>query len=127
MRLAVYDQATLDRCVAALRAAVDTGKRWRVEIARLRPPRSNAQNARMWAAYEHIQASVMQSHGELVPTEEIHETLKRRILGMRESPIGMLPASTTELDTEAMSSYVEHCMRIAAQDWGVEWSGWEDA
>lgn len=112
------NQSDVDRAIAAIRDTSERArKRYTVSIDR---PRSVEQNTRMWAIYQVIQTQHLEETGEMWPADEIHEHLKRRILGMRETTFGdLIPASTARLDVDGMQQYCEHACRIAADDWGI--------
>jgi hypothetical protein len=89
-------------------------------------PRSNAQNGRLWALYTEIQRQRLAMTGELWPVEELHEHCKRRILGMRQTALGdLVPHSTAKEGTDAFGQYCDAVMRIAAEEWQVDWRGWD--
>ncbi len=110
----------VDRAIAAIRdTSARARKAYTVTIER---PRSTEQNARLWAAYKAIQDQRLQTTGELWPVEDIHEHLKRRILGIRQSAFGdAIPESTARLSVDAMQQYTDHVQRIAADEWGIVW------
>ncbi len=88
-------------------------------------PRSTSQNGRMWAIYTEIQRQRLTLTGELWPAEELHEHCKRRILGMRETALGdLVPHSTAKEGTDEFAQYCDHVMRIAAEEWQIDWRGW---
>lgn len=95
-----------------------------LEAKEWKSKRSNQANRYYWAIVVTMIRDGLKAQGIEATTESAHELLKFRFL-KDEKPIGTdgefvtLVKSTTELDTQGFSEYIEHCKRFAAEYLGV--------
>lgn len=98
-----------------------------VSIKPRRFVRSLSQNRFYWAAVVGSFADwLSEEWGEEVKAEQAHDLLKRQFLPVRElvdaktGEVYEIPATTTNLDTEQFSAYVERCIKWLGESWGIE-------
>lgn len=103
------------------------GKHVLLSVGEAKPTRSNSQNKYYWSCVVGGIAHGMKDAG-FEPLEctsqAVHDMLKFRFLRM-DRPIGQdgefvsIIRSTTDLDTQEFSEYLEHCLRFAAEYLGI--------
>jgi len=86
------------------------GKRVEVTLRRERRFRSLKANRFYWGWVLPILAEYTG-----YSAEELHEALKQKILGTKDTPFGPIPKSTREMDDTQFSDYVHHVQAEAAQ------------
>ena len=97
------------------------GKPLVVTVAEHKQRRSNDQNARYWALLTEIAESV-QMDGKWFSRDVWHEHMKGLFAPNVEGPSGLLPISTTQMNTEQFSTYCNQIEVYAAQELGVEFA-----
>ncbi len=105
--------------LAAMADAKGARRAYAVNIKRHVKKRSTDQNARYWAILGEISDWVNEYYGSGLTPEDVHNNMKARILGMRATPIGVVPKSTTDLTTPSFSEYCDKVQAVAATEWGV--------
>jgi hypothetical protein len=99
--------------------------KWRLELVRYRPRRSDRQNAAYWPLVVEPFADYLTSEwGEYTSPETAHEILKqnllrRRMVNKATGETLEYVGSTTELDTAEFSDYFERCAEFLAQNCGI--------
>lgn len=107
-----------DSFKAALRDL--NGRALVLTVAEFRNTRSNPQNRYYWGVVVYMIRQALVESGWEITHEATHETLKFRFL-KEDRPVGKdgefitTVRSTTDLDTQEFSDYVEKCIQFAAE------------
>lgn len=98
----------------------------RATFVKYRKRRTDAQNRLYWVAVVPELGRFLRNQGETYTDEDAHELLKAKFL--RETvvnketgePIGVVIKSTTKLDTEQFSEYIEKCVAWLADMFHIQ-------
>lgn len=100
-------------------AMAQAGKPLGVMVAEHKAKRSNPQNRLYWLVLNEI-AENGWVDGKRFSADAWHEHFKREFIGVEELPGGGTAGiSTTTLDVDAFSTYIERVMQYAAEQLGV--------
>jgi hypothetical protein len=102
-------------------AQVAAGKPLVVTVAEHKQKRSTEQNARYWALLSEI-AEQVQVNGKWFSRDVWHEWAKEQYAPKIEGPSGLLPVSTSQMNTEQFNQYMTQIESHAAQELGVEFT-----
>ena len=92
-----------------------------VTVAEHKQKRSGEQNARYWALLSEI-AEQVQVSGKYFDRDVWHEWMKDRFGPKIDGPTGLLPSSTSQMNTEQFNQYMTQVESFAAQELGVEFA-----
>lgn len=93
---------------------------WTITMKRRRPTRTLDQNKYYFVAVVTPLAEWMREEWqEDVSVEQAHEILKNRMLEARQYGDIVIPPSTTKLQIDEFSKYVEDCARWLAENFGI--------
>lgn len=118
-------RAHADALVAFLKAHAGpqaaAGKPLVVTVAEHREKRSTAANARYWALLGEI-AEQVQVNGKYFSRDTWHEFYKGLFAPKSDGPAGLIPMSTSQMDTEQFSHYTAQIEAHAINELGVEFA-----
>jgi len=97
------------------------GKPLAVTVAEHKQKRSTDQNARYWALLSEI-AEQVEVGGKYFDRDVWHEWMKDRFGTKVEGPTGLLPASTSQMNTEQFAKYMTQVEVFAVQELGIEFA-----
>ena len=92
-----------------------------VTVAEHKQKRSGEQNARYWALLSQI-AEQVQVSGKYFDRDVWHEWMKDRFGPKIDGPTGLLPSSTSQMNTEQFNQYMTQVESFAVQELGVEFA-----
>lgn len=92
-----------------------------VTVAEHKQKRSTDQNARYWALLSEI-AEQVQVGGRYFNRDVWHEWMKDRFGPKVDGPTGLLPASTSQMNTEQFAKYMTQVEVFAVQELRVEFA-----
>ncbi|MGN6082596.1 recombination protein NinB [Trinickia sp.] len=92
-----------------------------VTVAEHKQKRSGEQNARYWALLSEI-AEQVQVSGKYFDRDVWHEWMKDRFGPKIDGPTGLLPSSTSQMNTEQFNQYMTQVESFAVQELGVEFA-----
>lgn len=101
--------------------AARSGRPLSVTVSEYRETRSSAANARYWALLGEI-AEQVQVNGKWFSKDVWHEHFKSMFAPKEDGPAGLLPVSTSQMNTEQFASYMTQIESYAAQELGVEFT-----
>lgn len=97
------------------------GKRVTVQVKKPAIHRTQSQNAWYWATVvPAVAAFLSEATGKTYDKDDAHYALKAAFLGQEETPLGMVPKSTTTLSVEEFTDYCTRIQAHAASEWGLE-------
>lgn len=92
-----------------------------VTVAEYRAKRSSEANARYWALLGDI-AEQVQVNGKYFSKDTWHEHMKNLFAPKDDGPAGLLPISTSQMNTEQFARYMTQIEVYATQELGVEFA-----
>jgi hypothetical protein len=98
----------------------------RVEIVKYRARRTDTQNRYYWPCVVQPFADFLRGQGETITDEQAHDLMKAKFLTVTVTNsgtgevIGDRVRSTTELNVEEFSEYLEKCIAWLADMFGIE-------
>jgi hypothetical protein len=111
----------VDFIKATAGAANAAGRPLVVSIGEYKARRSNEANARYWALLGEI-AEQVQVNGKYFSNDTWHEHFKSLFAPKEDGPGGLIPISTSHMNTEQFSHYMTQVEVYAAQQLGVEFA-----
>lgn len=99
---------------------------YRVEVKKVRKPRTNDQNAWLWGCiYPLMLDALIDAGWEFVSTEQVHEYFKAymtkdKVINKHTGEIIEFPGSTASMDTVTFSTYCEKLREYASEYLGVD-------
>lgn len=90
-----------------------------VTVAEYKAKRSTEANARYWALLGEI-AEQVQVNGKWFSKDVWHEHLKGLFAPKEDGPAGLIPVSTSQMNTEQFARYMTQIEAYATQELGVE-------
>lgn len=99
---------------------------YRIEIKRIRKPRSNDQNGWLWGCiYPMLLDALLEAGWEFVSVEQVHEFFKAqmtadKVVNKHTGEIIEFPGSTATMDTITFSTYCEKLREYGREYLGIE-------
>lgn len=99
---------------------------YRVEVKRVRKPRSNDQNGWLWGCiYPMLLDGLVDAGWEFTSCEQVHEFFKahlssEKVINKYSGDIIEFPQSTAEMDTATFSAYCEKLRDYASEYLGID-------
>lgn len=99
---------------------------YRIEIKRIRKPRSNDQNGWLWGCiYPMLLDALLEAGWEFVSVEQVHEFFKaqmaaEKVVNKHTGEIVEFPRSTATMDSVTFSTYCEKLREYGREYLGVE-------
>lgn len=112
-------QRMVDYIKAVAGPAAKSGRPIVVEIGEYQAKRSTQANARYWALLEEISGQAYVD-GKRFSREAWHTYFREQYAPKEDGPAGLTPMSTSQMDKETFSKYMEQISAYAALELGVE-------
>lgn len=99
---------------------------YRLEITRVRKPRSNDQNGWLWGCiYPMLLDALIEAGWEFTSVEQVHEYFKNmltaeKVVNKYTAEIVEFPGSTASMDTVTFSSYCEKLREYGSEYLGID-------
>lgn len=96
-----------------------------IKLEKMQKQRTISQNALMWTWFEAIAQEWSEATDECYTKEQVKEMFTRKFLPV-DSPLGVVGRSTSSLNTEQMTEFLNRVQAYMAQEWGITLPSTED-